>query len=85
LLKSYSDFAECVDFSYWWSCIGKGLDCSLRSRLVWNKVFKKNSSGEENNAKAWQKAITKITPPVQKRKREREESEEFIPEKKNRV
>ena len=23
--KSYGDFAECVDFAYWWSCIGKGL------------------------------------------------------------
>ena len=24
LSKSYSDFAEEVGFSYWWSCIGKG-------------------------------------------------------------
>ena len=32
--KSYGDFAERVDFAYWWSCIGKGLPCSLRSRLV---------------------------------------------------
>ena len=23
--KSYGDFAEWVDFVYWWSCIGKGL------------------------------------------------------------
>ena len=23
LLKSYSNFAEGVDFDYWWSCIGK--------------------------------------------------------------
>ena len=23
--KSYRDFAELVDFAYWWSCIGKGL------------------------------------------------------------
>ena len=23
--KSYGDFAEWVDFAYWWSCIGKGL------------------------------------------------------------
>ena len=23
--KSYSDFAELVDFAYWWSFIGKGL------------------------------------------------------------
>ena len=23
--KSYGDFAELVDFAYWWSCIGKGL------------------------------------------------------------
>ena len=23
--KSYDDFAEWVDFAYWWSCIGKGL------------------------------------------------------------
>ena len=32
--KSYGDFAEWVDFAYWWSCIGKGLPCSLYSRLV---------------------------------------------------
>ena len=32
--KSYGDFAEWVDFTYWWSCIGKGMPCSLRSRLV---------------------------------------------------
>ena len=32
--KSYNDFAEWVDFAYWWSCIGKGLLCSLCSRLV---------------------------------------------------
>ena len=24
-LKSYSDFAELVDFAYWWSCINKGV------------------------------------------------------------
>ena len=29
--------AEWVDFAFWWSCIGKGLPCSLRSRLVNNK------------------------------------------------
>ena len=23
--KSYGDFAEWLDFAYWWSCIGKGL------------------------------------------------------------
>ena len=23
-----------MDFAYWWSCIGNGLPCSLRSRLV---------------------------------------------------
>ena len=23
--KSYGNFAELVDFAYWWSCIGKGL------------------------------------------------------------
>ena len=33
--KSYGDFAEWVDFAYCWSCIGKGLPCSLRSRLVY--------------------------------------------------
>ena len=32
--KSYGNFAEWVDFAYWWSCIGKGLPCSLHSRLV---------------------------------------------------
>ena len=32
--QSYGNFAEWVDCAYWWSCIGKGLPCSLRSRLV---------------------------------------------------
>ena len=32
--KSYGDFAEWVDFAYWLRWIGKGLPCSLRSRLV---------------------------------------------------
>ena len=32
--KSYGNFAERVDFAYWWSCIGKGLSCSIRSRRV---------------------------------------------------
>ena len=32
--QSYGNFVEWVDFDYWWSCIGKGLPCSLRSRLV---------------------------------------------------
>ena len=32
--KRYGYFSEWVDFAYWWSCIGKGLPCSLRSRLV---------------------------------------------------
>ena len=22
---SYNNFSECVDFAYWWSCIGKAL------------------------------------------------------------
>ena len=38
-VKSYADFAECVDFAYWWSCIRKGLPCSLRSRLVYWYTF----------------------------------------------
>ena len=25
LFKSYGNFAEWVDFAYWWCCIGKGL------------------------------------------------------------
>ena len=32
--KSYGNLAEWEDFAYWWSCIGKGLPWSLRSRLV---------------------------------------------------
>ena len=35
LVQSHGGFAEGVDFAYWWSCIGKGLPCSLRSRLVY--------------------------------------------------
>ena len=34
--RSYGDFTEWVDFDYWWSCIGKGIPCSLCSRLVSN-------------------------------------------------
>ena len=45
--KSYGACAKWVDFSYWWSCIGKGLTFSQRSRLVSLKkknVFRSNVS-----------------------------------------
>ena len=35
--KRYGDFAEWVDFAYWWSCIWKGLPCSQHSRLVFKR------------------------------------------------
>ena len=40
--KSYGDFAEWVDFAYWWSGIGKGLPCSLHSRLLFQVIEKSN-------------------------------------------
>ena len=36
--KSYGNFAEWVDFEYWWSCTRNGLPCSLRSRLIFKGV-----------------------------------------------
>ena len=35
-IKSYGDFAEEVDFAYWWSCIEEGSARSLKGRLVFN-------------------------------------------------
>ena len=32
--KSYGHFTEGVDFAYWWSCIGKGLQSTGLPRLV---------------------------------------------------
>ena len=37
--KSYGDFAELVDFAYWWP-IGKGLRLHLRSRLVYIYIYR---------------------------------------------
>ena len=34
-LKSYGNITEGVDFSYWWSCIGKGLWSTWLPRIVW--------------------------------------------------
>ena len=43
-----------VDLAYWWSCIRKGLPCSLRSRLV-SKCSQANNSVRALSPWPWRK------------------------------
>ena len=37
--KSYRNFAECVDFAYYWYCIGKGLRAACKTVLFIISVY----------------------------------------------
>ena len=37
--KSYDNFAKCVDFAYWWGCIGKGLRLQHAQQACFNSTI----------------------------------------------
>ena len=37
-LKSYCGFAECLDFAFWYRCIGKGLRLQSAQKVCFKKI-----------------------------------------------
>ena len=46
LVQKFGNFAEWVDFAYWWSCIGKGLRLQPAQQACFLDLLKKRKNTE---------------------------------------